>query len=116
MTGTSRVDDPRMRPCRINGGVATLPNRLSISATGSALAKNDSIVDIALLEHCIREDLNSARPRRMAVLQPLKVVILNYPEGQVEQMHAINNPEDLGMGSRKAPFSRVLYIERDDSG
>jgi glutaminyl-tRNA synthetase len=78
------------------------------------VAKTDSIIDIALLEHCIREDLNKRVPRVMAVLNPIRLVIDNYPEGPVEKMDAINNPEDPGMGTRKVPFSRVLYIERDD--
>ncbi len=78
------------------------------------VAKNDSVIDIALLEHCVRQDLNQRAPRRMVVLHPLKVVIENYPENQVEEMEAINNPEDAGMGTRKVPFSRVVYIERDD--
>jgi glutaminyl-tRNA synthetase len=78
------------------------------------IAKNDSVVDIALLEHCIREDLNKRAMRKMAVQHPLKVVIVNYPENQTEEMDAINNPEDPGMGTRKVPFSGVLYIEKDD--
>ncbi len=78
------------------------------------VAKNDSVIDIALLEHCVRQGLNQRAPRRMVVLHPLKVVIENYPENQVEEMEAINNPEDAGMGTRKVPFSRVVYIERDD--
>jgi glutaminyl-tRNA synthetase len=76
--------------------------------------KFNSTVDIALLEHCVREDLNSTSPRVMAVLRPLKVVIDNYPEDKVEEMEAVNNPEDAGAGTRKVPFSRELYIERDD--
>lgn len=78
------------------------------------VAKNDSTVDVALLEHCLREDLNKRAPRVMAVLKPLKVVIENYPEDQIEYLEAVNNPEDTEMGSRKIPFSRVLYIEQDD--
>jgi len=107
-------DDPRMPTLSGLRRRGYTPESIIDFCNRIGVAKNDSIVDIALLEHCIREDLNRRAPRRMAVLQPLKVVILNYPEGQVEQMHAINNPEDLGMGSRKVPFSRVLYIERDD--
>lgn len=76
--------------------------------------KFNSTIDIALLEHCLREDLNRTSPRAMAVLRPLKVVIDNYPAGQVEQMEAINNPEDSGAGTRKVPFSRELYIEQED--
>jgi glutaminyl-tRNA synthetase len=78
------------------------------------LAKRESTVDIALLEHCLREDLNQNAPRVMAVLQPLRVIIDNYPEGQVEMLDAENNPEDPSMGSRQIPFSRELYIEQDD--
>ena len=78
------------------------------------VAKKDSMVDVALLEHCLREDLNRRAPRVMGVLRPLKVVITNYPEDQVEELEAINNPEDPDMGTRKVPFSRVLYIEQDD--
>jgi len=78
------------------------------------LAKRESMVDIALLEHCLREDLNQRARRVMAVLHPLRVVIDNYPEGKVEWLEAENNPEDAGMGTRKIPFSRVLYIEEAD--
>ena len=78
------------------------------------VAKRDSVVDVALLEDCAREDLNRHSPRVMAVLDPLRVVIDNYPEGQVEQLEAPHHPQDPAMGSRTVPFSRVLYIERDD--
>jgi glutaminyl-tRNA synthetase len=78
------------------------------------MAKRDSVVDMALLEHSIREDLNQRAPRVMAVLRPLRVVIDNYPEDQVEELEAVNNPEDPSMGTRKLPFSRVLYIEQED--
>jgi len=78
------------------------------------VAKRDSTVDMALLEHCVREDLNRRAPRVMGVLNPLRVVIDNYPEDQVEKLEAVNNPEDPSMGARNVPFSRVLYIERDD--
>jgi len=76
--------------------------------------KFNSTVDAALLEHCLREDLNRTSPRVMAVLHPLKVIIDNYPEGQVEELDAVNNPEDPAAGTRKVPFSRELYIERED--
>ena len=76
--------------------------------------KFNSTIDVALLEHCVREDLNRTSPRVMAVLKPLKVVLTNYPDGQVEYMDAINNPEDAAAGTRKVPFSKVLYIEQDD--
>jgi glutaminyl-tRNA synthetase len=78
------------------------------------VAKRDSTVDIGLLEYFIRDDLNRRAPRVMAVLNPLKVVLLNYPEDQVEMLEAVNNPEDASMGTRLVPFSRELYIERDD--
>jgi glutaminyl-tRNA synthetase len=78
------------------------------------VAKRDSVVDIALLEHCLREDLNHRAPRVMAVLRPLKIIIDNYPEGQVEWLEAENNPENPNAGTRKIPFSRVLYIEQED--
>jgi glutaminyl-tRNA synthetase len=72
------------------------------------------LVDLALLEHCLREDLNKRAPRVMAVLDPLRVVLTNYPEGQVEEFEAENNPEDETAGTRLVPFSRVLYVEQDD--
>lgn len=78
------------------------------------VAKRDSTVDMTLLEFCVREYLNKTAPRVMAVLRPLKVIIDNYPEDTVEELDAINNPEDASMGTRKVPFSRILYIERDD--
>jgi glutaminyl-tRNA synthetase len=78
------------------------------------VAKRDSIVDIALLEYSVREDLNKKANRFMAVLRPLRVIIDNYPEGQVEELEAINNPENPDMGTRNVPFSKVLYIEQDD--
>ena len=71
-------------------------------------------MDINLLEYCVRQDLNLRAPRKMAVLRPLKVVIDNYPDDLVEEVEAVNNPEDASMGKRKLPFSRVLYIEQDD--
>jgi glutaminyl-tRNA synthetase len=74
----------------------------------------DSVVDFALLEHCLREDLNKRAPRVMAVLDPIKVVIDNYPEGKTEEFEAVNNPEDPSAGTRMVPFSREVYIERDD--
>jgi glutaminyl-tRNA synthetase len=78
------------------------------------VAKRENMVQLALLEHCVREDLNRRAPRVMGVLRPLRVVIENYPEGQVEELEAVNNPEDATMGTRKVPFSRVIYIEQDD--
>ncbi|MBW2625237.1 MAG: glutamine--tRNA ligase/YqeY domain fusion protein [Deltaproteobacteria bacterium] len=78
------------------------------------VAKKDSVVDIKLLEYCVREDLNKHAPRVLGVLRPLRLIIDNYPEDQVEELEAINNPEDPSMGTRMVPFSRVLYIERED--
>jgi len=78
------------------------------------VAKTDSVVDFSLLEHCVREDLNQHAPRVLGVLKPLKVVIDNYPAGQIEEVAAVNNPEDETAGTRRVPFSQVLYIEQDD--
>ncbi len=78
------------------------------------VAKANTVVDIALLEACIRDDLNKRAPRRMGVMRPLKLVIENYPEDQVEELEAINNPEDPDAGTRIVPFSKALYIEQDD--
>jgi glutaminyl-tRNA synthetase len=78
------------------------------------VAKNDSLIDVALLDHCVRDDLNERAPRVMAVLNPLRLVIDNYPEGQTEEFDCPYHPQNPGMGSRKVPFSRDLYIERED--
>jgi glutaminyl-tRNA synthetase len=78
------------------------------------VARRENRVELALLEHCVREDLNRHAQRRMAVLQPVKVVIENYPEGQVEEFELVNNPEDAAAGTRRVPFSRELWIERED--
>ena len=78
------------------------------------VGRRENLVDLALLEYCVREDLNRRAPRVLGVLRPLKVVLVNYPEGQVEELEAVNNPEDPAAGSRKVPFSRVLYLERED--
>jgi glutaminyl-tRNA synthetase len=90
------------------------PEAIRVFAERIGVAKAYSMADIALLEHCLREDLNARAQRVMAVLRPLKVVITNYPEGQTEEFEAQNNPEDPSAGTRTIPFSRVLYIERDD--
>jgi glutaminyl-tRNA synthetase len=79
-----------------------------------SVSKTNNIVQLSLLEHHVREDLNKHAPRVMAVLRPLRVVIENYPDDLVEEMEAVNNPEDATAGTRKVPFSKVLYIERDD--
>jgi glutaminyl-tRNA synthetase len=78
------------------------------------VAKKENVIDVAQLEHSVREDLNRRAPRVMTVLRPLRVVITNYPEGHVEEVDVINNPEDERAGTRKVPFSRILYIERED--
>jgi len=78
------------------------------------VARRNTVTELALLEHCLREDLNRRAPRRMAVLDPLKVVITNYPEGDSEEFRAVNNPEDESMGARSVPFSREVYVERGD--
>jgi glutaminyl-tRNA synthetase len=107
-------DDPRMPTLSGLRRRGYTPEVIRDFSERIGVAKSNSTVDIALLEHCIREDLNRRAPRVMAVLRPLRVVIDNYPEGQVEELEAINNPEDPSMGSRKLPFSRVLYIEQED--
>jgi glutaminyl-tRNA synthetase len=107
-------DDPRMPTIAGIRRRGYTPESIRTFCERIGVAKRDSTVDIALLEYCIREDLNKKAPRVMAVLRPLRVVILNYPEGEEEELDAINNPEDHGMGTRKVPFSRVLYIEQDD--
>jgi glutaminyl-tRNA synthetase len=107
-------DDPRMPTISGLRRRGYSPEALRDFCGRIGVAKRDSTVDLALLEHCLREDLNRRAPRAMAVLRPLKVVIVNYPEGQVEELEAVNNPEDPAAGTRKVPFSRVLYIERDD--
>jgi len=107
-------DDPRMPTIAGLRRRGYTPEAIRTFCERIGLAKRDSMVDIALLEHCVREDLNKRAPRIMGVLHPLRVVIDNYPEDQVEELEAINNPEDPSMGTRKVPFSRVLYIERDD--
>ncbi len=107
-------DDPRMPTiCGLRRRGYT-PEAIWNFCRRIGVNKYDSIVDIQLLEHCIREDLNKRAPRVMGVLRPLKVIIDNYPDGQVEQLNAINNPEDPGAGTRKVPFSKVLYVEQDD--
>jgi glutaminyl-tRNA synthetase len=107
-------DDPRMPTVSGLRRRGYTPESIRTFAERIGIAKTDSTIDVALLEHCIREDLNKRAPRVMAVLHPLRVVIDNYPEGQIEELDAVNNPEDPNMGMRKVPFSRVLYIEQDD--
>ena len=107
-------DDPRMPTIAGMRRRGYTPEAIRVFLRRIGVAKADSLVDIALLEHCLREDLNKRAPRVMAVLRPLRVVITNYPEGQVEEMEAVNNPEDEEAGTRYLPFSRVLYVEQDD--
>ncbi len=107
-------DDPRMPTLSGMRRRGYTPEAIRDFSERIGVAKRDSTVDIALLEHCLREDLNRRAPRFMAVLKPLKVVIENYPEGLIEEMEAVNNPEDPGAGTRRIPFSREIYIERDD--
>jgi glutaminyl-tRNA synthetase len=107
-------DDPRMPTISGLRRRGYTPEAIRDFCERIGVAKANSIVDIAMLEHCIREDLNLRAPRVMAVLRPLRVVIENYPADQVEMLDAENNPENPGMGSRQIPFSRVIYIERDD--
>jgi glutaminyl-tRNA synthetase len=107
-------DDPRMPTiCGLRRRGVT-PQALRDFAYNIGITKYNAITDVAVLEYSIREDLNRSALRRLAVLRPLKVVITNYPAGQVEELEAINNPEDPSAGKRKVPFSRELYIERDD--
>ncbi|CAB5127418.1 Glutaminyl-tRNA synthetase (EC [Olavius algarvensis associated proteobacterium Delta 3] len=107
-------DDPRMPTISGIRRRGYTPESIRNFCERIGLAKRDSIVDIALLEHCLREDLNRRAPRVMGVLRPLKVVIENYPEGHVDMLDALNNPEDPDAGMRQVPFSREIYIERDD--
>ena len=107
-------DDPRMPTLAGLRRRGYTPEAIRDFTERVGAAKAAKVVDIALLEHCLREDLNRRAERRMAVLRPLRLVIENYPEGQVEAMEAVNNPEDAGAGTRKVPFSRVLFIEHDD--
>jgi glutaminyl-tRNA synthetase len=107
-------DDPRMPTLAGLRRRGVPPAAIREVARRIGVAKSDNLVDVALLEHCVREILNPAAQRRMAVLRPLKVVLENYPEGETERFEAINNPEDPAGGTRLVPFSRELYIERDD--
>ena len=107
-------DDPRMPTLSGVRRRGYTPEALRNFCNSIGVSKTNGTIELAMLEHFVREDLNKRVPRVMAVLRPLKLVIDNYPEGQVEQMDAINNPEDASAGTRKVPFSRVLYIERDD--
>lgn len=107
-------DDPRMPTLSGLRRRGYTPQAIWTFCELIGVAKRDSMVDIALLEYCLRDNLNKNAPRVMAVLKPLKVVIDNYPADQVEELDAINNPEDESAGTRKVPFSKVIYIEQDD--
>jgi glutaminyl-tRNA synthetase len=107
-------DDPRMPTVSGLRRRGYTPEAIRDFCARIGVAKNDSIVDVALLENCVREDLNEKAPRVMAVLRPLRVVIDNYPESQVEEFDCPYHPQNPGMGSRKVPFSRNLFIEKED--
>jgi glutaminyl-tRNA synthetase len=107
-------DDPRMPTLSGIRRRGYTPESIRNFCERIGVAKRDNVVDVALLEYSIREDLNLRAPRVMAVLNPLRVVLVNYPEDLVEELEAVNNPEDPSAGTRKVPFSRVLYIERED--
>ncbi|MFZ0052856.1 MAG: glutamine--tRNA ligase/YqeY domain fusion protein [Desulfobaccales bacterium] len=107
-------DDPRMPTLAGMRRRGYPPEAIRHFCERIGVAKRENLVDLALLEYCVREDLNRRAPRVMGVLRPLKVVLDNYPEDRVEELEAVNNPEDPAAGSRKVPFSRVLYLERED--
>ena len=107
-------DDPRMPTLRAMRRRGYTPEAIRDFIDRVGVAKNYSVNDVALLESCVREDLNKRALRRMAVLKPLKVIIDNYPDAKTEEMDAVNNPEDPSAGTRKIPFSKVIYIEQDD--
>jgi glutaminyl-tRNA synthetase len=107
-------DDPRMPTISGIRRRGYTPEAVRNFCNSLGVSKTNGTNELAMLEHFVREDLNKRTPRVMAVLRPLRVVIDNYPADQVEEMEAVNNPEDAGMGTRKVPFSRVLYIEQDD--
>ena len=107
-------DDPRMSTLAGLRRRGYTPESIRSFCEQVGVAKRQNVIDIAMLEHAVRDDLNRRAPRVLAVLRPLKVVIENYPVGQTEELEAINNPEDPDAGTRKLPFSRELYIERDD--
>jgi glutaminyl-tRNA synthetase len=107
-------DDPRMPTITGLRRRGYTPESIRDFCSRIGVAKKENVIDVAQLEHSVREDLNRRAPRVMAVLRPIKVVLTNYPEGQVEEVDVINNPEDESAGTRKVPFARELYIERDD--
>lgn len=107
-------DDPRMPTISAIRRKGYTPTAIRAFAERVGVAKRDNVIDLSLLEFCVREDLNKTAERRMAVLDPIKVTIVNYPEGQTEIFEAVNNPEDAAAGTRQIPFSREIYIERSD--
>jgi len=107
-------DDPRMPTLSGMRRRGYTPEAIRNFCGAIGVSKTNGTLELAMLEHFVREDLNKRAPRRMAVLRPLKIVIDNYPEGQVEEVEAVNNPEDESAGKRKVPFSKVLYVEQDD--
>ncbi len=107
-------DDPRMPTLAGLRRRGFTPESIRLFCQRIGVAKTESWLDVSMLEHCLREDLNRVAPRFLGVLKPLKITIENYPEGQTEELEAINNPEDPSAGTRRVPFSRELFIERDD--
>ena len=107
-------DDPRMPTISALRRRGYTPEAIRSLCERVGVARRNTVTELALLEHCLRADLNQRAPRRMAVLRPLKLVITNYPAGQSEEFSAVNNPEDAAMGARPVPFGREVYIERDD--
>jgi len=107
-------DDPRMPTISGIRRRGYTPEAIRNFCNSIGVSKTNGVIELSLMEHFVREDLNKRAPRVMAVLRPLRVVIDNYPEGLVEELEAVNNPEDPAMGTRKVPFSRILYIEQDD--
>jgi glutaminyl-tRNA synthetase len=107
-------DDPRMPTLRALRRRGYVPEAIRDFSKHTGISKYPAVFDVALVEHFLRQHLNRTSPRVMGVLRPLKVVIENWPEGKTEELQAINNPEDPAAGTRKVPFSRVLYIERED--
>ena len=107
-------NDPRMPTISGLRRRGYTPESIRTFCERIGVAKRDSMIDAAFLEHCLREDLNKRAPRMMAVLRPLKVIIDNYPDDLTEELDAVNNPEDPSMGTRKVPFSKVIYIEQED--
>jgi len=107
-------DDPRMPTISGLRRRGCTPESVRDFCSRIGVARKENVIDVAQLEHSVREDLNRRSLRVMAVLRPLKVVLTNYPDGQAEEVDVINNPEDPSAGTRKVPFSRVLYIEQDD--